>query len=138
MEQDPGPLADLRVGDLMSSPIRACAAGLPLPAVAELMAREHIHCVAVLAEDQVVGVISDLDLVQAASRDFAASTAAEAANEPLASVPVDATLATAAREMRDRRTHHLVVVDGRPPLPVGVLSTLDLVRQLGAAEPDPG
>ena len=113
--REPHPvLAGTRVADAMSHPIQACAPDLALPDVARLMAELGIHCVAVVegpdagAGGRFLGVLSDLDLVEAA----------------------DADLALAARVMQESRTHHLVVVEPGTGRAVGVLSTLDVARVL--------
>lgn len=135
--REPHPvLAGTRVADAMSHPIQACAPDLALPDVARLMAELGIHCVAVVegpdagAGGRFLGVLSDLDLVEAADAAFATRTAGQAAGEPLVSIPADADLALAARVMQESRTHHLVVVEPGTGRAVGVLSTLDVARVL--------
>ncbi|WP_217913959.1 CBS domain-containing protein [Miltoncostaea marina] len=138
-------LSGWRVGDVMSSPIRACAADMPLADAAELMAAERIHCLAVVAhtpdddEPRFVGVLSDLDLIAALDGPGAGGTVAEHASAPLESVAADAPLGTAVHQMREARTQHLVVVAEGSGRPVGVLSTLDVAQALaGAAGARPG
>jgi CBS domain-containing protein len=125
-----------RVRDAMRSPIRSCAPDLPLRAVAELMASQRIHCVVVAEADgaeRVRGVVSGLDLVGAAAEGFAARTAGEIATKGMIAVGADEPLTVAARIMRDAGANHLVAVeDGRP---VGVISTLDMVRALAWGQP---
>ena len=134
-------LAGWRVRDVMSSPIRACAPDLPLAAAAELMARERIHCLAVVEEpgggnenQAFLGVLSDLDLVAALDGAAAPGTVREVASAPLESVSADAPLSEAVHQMRERRVHHLVVVAEGSGRPVGVLSTLDVAQALATAD----
>jgi CBS domain-containing protein len=134
---DPHPaLGATRVEEAMSRPIQACAPDLALPAVAALMAGLGVHCMAVVEgggddpSGAFLGVLSDLDLVGAADADFERRTAGQTAGEPLVSVPADAPLSLAVREMRESRAHHLVVVEPASGTPVGVLSTLDVARVL--------
>ena len=130
-------LAATRVEEVMSHPIQACAPDLELPEVARILAELGIHCVAVMEEGEdgsvgaFLGVLSDLDLVEAADVGFERKTARQAAVEPPVSVPADASLAVAAREMSANRAHHLVVVEPGSGRPVGLLSTLDIARALG-------
>ncbi|MEW6583448.1 MAG: CBS domain-containing protein [Actinomycetota bacterium] len=132
-------LAAMPVSAAMSSPIQACAPDLELPAVARLMAERGIHCVAVVERAEAggdgafLGILSDLDLVEAADTSFDRRTAGHTAAEPLVSVPADAPLALAVRVMRENRAHHLVVVERGSGHPVGVLSTLDVARALASA-----
>jgi CBS domain-containing protein len=130
-------IAGWRVRDVMSSPIRACSADMPLAAAADLMAAERIHCLAVVAppagegeEPRFLGVLSDLDLVAALDGATASDTVKEFAGAPLESVAADATLREAVHQMRESRAHHLVVVAEGSGRPVGVLSTLDVAQAL--------
>lgn len=135
-------LGRVRVDQVMSAPIQACASHLPLPEVAQLMAGRGIHLVAVVDAagaapgGAIVGVLSDLDLVTAADAGFEGRTAAQAAEESsLVSVPSQAPLSLAVQVMREERAHHVVAVDAAG-VPVGVLSTLDVARVLAGPEPE--
>jgi CBS domain-containing protein len=48
-----------------------------------------------------------------------------AATEPV-TVDADEPLLTAAQVMQEHDVHHLVVVSGRDPRPIGILSSLDV------------
>ena len=128
-------LANWRVADVMSAPIPACAGDLDVVTAARLMLDERIHAIAVMGDaphvgedPPVIGVLSDLDLVAALEAGGALGTLAEIADEPVLSIPSDATLNIAARQMRDERTRHLIVVAPNSGRPVGVLSTLDIIQ----------
>jgi len=138
----PGPafaFEGARVRDAMRSPIRSCAPDLPLRAVAELMASQRIHCVVVAEpagdeeQERLRGVISGLDIVGAAADGFGGRTAGDIASARTSSVGADEPLTAAARMMRDEGANHLVVVEGGRP--VGVISTLDMVRALAWGQP---
>jgi CBS domain-containing protein len=135
------PFARSHVRDAMTSPIRACSPDLPLASAAELMAAERIHCLAVARAPAKVGnghlgVITDLDLVAAASDSgLAGRTVADVAAAPAFTIASDAHLSEAASLARDLGTHHLVVVEPDAGRPVGVLSTLDLLRALAWGQP---
>ena len=58
------------------------------------------------------------------------ASVAELASEGLASVAADAPLADAVRQMHEARVQHLVVVAKGSGRPVGLLSTLDILRAL--------
>lgn len=113
--------------------ILTCAPEASLVEVARMMATHHVHAVAVLgiepgAQGRLVwGIVSDLDLVRAAQAAGAETmTAGEvAATEPV-TVDVGEPLLTAARLMQEHDVHHLVVVSGRDPRPIGILSSLDV------------
>lgn len=128
-----------RVRDAMRSPIRSCPPDLPLRAVAELMASQRIHAVVVTepGDDRgsgpLRGVVSGLDIVSAAAEGFGNRTAGDIASAHTSSVGADEPLTAAARKMRDEGANHLVVVEGGRP--VGVVSTLDMVRALAWGQP---
>jgi CBS domain-containing protein len=127
--------AAIHVANAMHEGVLTCGREEPLSRVAELMARHRVHSVVVVDEpwDEggLWGVVSDLDLVAAASvRDLDEQLAgASAATAALAISPGE-TLQRAAQLMTEHATAHLVVVDPETLRPVGVLSTLDVARAL--------
>jgi CBS domain-containing protein len=119
--------AETPVAEAMSSEILAVAAGASLGDVARTMARHGVHGVAV--EGAHWGFVSDLDLVAAA----AGSTVE--LPRPAVTVPVDATLVQAGREMGQHDVSHLLVTaaGGRA---VGVVSALDVARHIAFGRPE--
>jgi CBS domain-containing protein len=88
-------------------------------------------------EEKPWGVISDLDLVSAAfHRDAGEWMAGEAAGSPAVTVGSDQPLRRAAQLMREYGIAHLVAVDPQTSLPLGVISTLDLVRVIAGSRED--
>ncbi len=133
-------LDHVRVRDVMSAPIVTCAADVPLREVAELMTRNRIHCVVVLAEPaargdvgEPWGVIAELDLVAAAPFDDDATNAGRVAGTPVVTIDPDEPLGRAALLMSEYATAHLVVVDA-DGAPAGIISALDVA---GAVSPPP-
>lgn len=131
-------LGEIRVGEAMHTGVLTCPVEAPLSDVARVMASERVHCVVVLSETQkegsLWGVLSDLDLVAAASvRAVAEQTAGGSAATPVIVVAPDDTLLRAAQLMTEYASAHLVVVDSESGLPVGVVSTLDVARALDEA-----
>ena len=126
--------APLRVAEVMSWGVVSCPADASLEIVAGLMSAERIHCVVVIdGETSLWGVVSDLDLVAAASvRSLAEQRAGGTAMRPAVTVEPSESLAVAARLMARAGVTHLVVVDPVERRPVGVLSTLDLAGALSA------
>jgi CBS domain-containing protein len=125
-------LATILVAAAMHEGVIACRPDTPLSTVAELMANERVHCVVVAhstGRHGLWGVVSDLDLVAAASvRALDEQTAGGSAASPALTVDPGETLQRAAQLMTEHSTAHLIVVaDGRP---AGVLSTLDIARAL--------
>ena len=113
------------VSDAMRPGIISCTTSTPLVNLAQMMATNHIHCVAVTdPADGSWSVVSDLDVVAAAAdaedRDAGSVRAAEAPT-----VRADESLPRAAQRMTEHRITHLLVVD-EAGQPVGFLSTLDI------------
>ena len=120
------------VADAMRTGVISCPAEASLTTVARMLAMNHVHCVAVdtldpqTGSDRVWGIVSDLDIVRAANAPAAEPTAGELAQGPPATIDVGARIADAARLMAEHGLHHLVVVSGAPPRPVGIVSSLDI------------
>jgi CBS domain-containing protein len=128
-------LQDGAVGEAMTAGILTCHPSTPLTAVARMMATHRVHAIVVFDTGDSLrpwGVVSDLDLVGALDTE---ATAGAVAASPVVTVTVDDTLTHAAQLMREHATTHLVVVTSDPPspLPMGVLSTLDVVRAFAEA-----
>jgi CBS domain-containing protein len=119
--------------DAMHPGVLTCAPDASLVDVARMMATHHVHAVAVLGIDApeharlVWGIVSDLDVVRAAQTAGTETVTAGkvAATEPV-TVDADEPLLTAAQVMQEHDVHHLVVVSGRDPRPIGILSSLDV------------
>jgi len=131
-------LAATPVAQAMHPGTITCPPETPLADVARMMAAYGIHCVVVFAdvdeadfEGRLWGVVSDLDLVEAAAAaDLEERTAGGTAASPLVTVPPDESLERAAQLMAEHETSHLVVVELTSDRPVGVISTLDVARVL--------
>jgi len=125
--------AAIRVAEAMHQGVITCGRDESLSTVAELMVRNRVHSV-VVTDDPAVGgalwgVVSDLDLVAAASvRDLDEQVAGGTAVTAALTISPAETLQRAAQLMTEHGTAHLIVVDGETLRPVGVLSTLDLAE----------
>jgi CBS domain-containing protein len=134
----PRGLAEITVSETMHPSVLTCPLETPLRDVARMMALYRIHAVVIYGEDTddlngpgLWGVVSDLDLVQAAaSGELEDRTAGGTAVTPVLTIAADDTLQRAAQLMTEHDVSHLVVVDRDSAQPVGVLSTLDLARAL--------
>ena len=127
--------AEFTVASAMNHGVLTCARDTSLAEVAGLMAGHRVHCIVVMDEpweaDSLWGVVSDLDLVAAASvRDLSLQTAEATAATRALTISPDETLDRAAQLMTEHGTAHLIVVDSAHR-PVGVLSTLDVAGALG-------
>ena len=126
----------ISVADAMHEGVITCARSSSLADVARLMAERNVHCIVVTDEsdsDALWGVVSDLDLVAAASvRDLEEQSAGGTAATAALMVSPGESLQRAAQLMTEHGTAHLVVVEPASGRPVGVLSTLDVAAALSA------
>jgi CBS domain-containing protein len=126
-----------RVSELMSSPVVSCRSEASLGEVAALLAERRIHGILVLDEaGRMAGVVADTDLLAGewlATDDesletMRSMTAGELMTVPPVTIGAGAAMADAAARLRDERLARLVVTS--EDLPVGMLATSDLVREL--------
>lgn len=137
---EPRSLDEIEVAEAMHPGVLTCPLETPLRDVARMMALYRIHAVVVFGEDTddtsgtgLWGVVSDLDLVQAAvGHDLANRTAGGTAVTPAVMIAADESLERAAQLMSEHHVTHLVVVDSGATRPVGVVSTLDIARALAS------
>jgi CBS domain-containing protein len=107
--------------------ILSCAADATLGEVAGVMAKHHVHAVAITngTGRRPVGIASALDVVAAASTGQEPTALQVACTEPL-TVSADESLQRAAQLMTEHGVSHLVVIEGASGYPIGILSTLDI------------
>lgn len=131
------------VRDVMHPGIVSCSQAATAPEIARIMASGRVHCVAVMgvAHDQqrdplIWGIVSDLDLLDAATDAGRSATAADLAREPVISVRATMSVHDAAKAMVQYQATHVVVVDPEHRrTPLGILSTLDIAKLLAADAP---
>ena len=104
-------------------------AATPVAQCARLMDDRDIGALGVMEEGQLVGVLTDRDIVIRAianDRDPAALTAGDLASGDVVAVSIDAPVEEAERRMRERAVRRLFIVaeDGRP---LGILTVDDLI-----------
>jgi CBS domain-containing protein len=108
-----------------------------------MMARFRVHAVIVYCDVEesddppfLWGVVTDADLVAAAAvDDVETRTAGASAKSPLVTIARHETLKRAVELMREHQATHLVVVSPASERPLGIVSTLDIAREL-ALEPN--
>lgn len=138
----------MRVDQLMTKDVITVTPETPLRDVAALLAEKGISGVPVVENDQLVGVVSEADLLVKEAgpgvrpsrvldwlllpdytereAKFAARTAGEAMTSPAQTIPDYASVATAAARMSEERVNRLPVLkDGKL---VGILTRADVIR----------
>jgi CBS domain-containing protein len=126
----PRPLAARAVRDVMHRGIVTCPPTAPFADVAAVLVERRTHSVLVSREGG-MAFATDIDLVAAAVRGWPLPTAEELAGTGIALVTEHTTLDLAAALVAETAVGHIVVVDA-DGFPVGVVSTLDVVRAMGA------
>ena len=125
----------LTVGSVMHLGVVECDPQTPLSEVARMMAEENTHSVVVhrpggMPEQQPSGVLSDLDLMRALSAKSPDDQASDAVTSETATVAPRDSLERAAQLMGTHNCSHLIVTDPDSQRPVGVISSLDVIRGL--------
>lgn len=135
-------LRSVSVRDAMHPGIISCSQATTASEIARIMASQHVHCVAVISsshharqEPMIWGIISDLDLLEAAIESDAPVTAATLAKQPVISVRSTMSVHDATKAMVEYRANHVVVVDPDHRVPIGILSTIDVAALLAAGGP---
>lgn len=127
-------IARSTVADLMTRGVHSAGPETPLRTIAATMARHSIHCVVVSDLDGVGerawGVVSELDLVRAATEDPDGLTAGAIAATELVTVSPSDPLERAAQLMAEHEVTHLLAVENGHP--VGVISALDIASAIAA------
>ena len=129
-----GALERTTVAEAMTGGVISCGSAATVADVARLMAGYRVHAVAVARPDgdaRVWAFVSDSDVLAAVGiAGFESLTAgAIAGTEPL-TVDAGDTLAEAAARFAEHQCTHAVVL--RDGVPAGVVSSLDIVRRIGA------
>lgn len=128
----------LTVGSVMHMGIIECEPQTPLEEVARLMAEEDTHSVAVHGLDpggpgeerRGWGLVSDVDLMRALGAERLESEASGAATGEIVTVGLHESLERAAQLMGEHECSHLVVTATDTQLPIGIVSSLDVIRGL--------
>jgi CBS domain-containing protein len=131
-------LGRLRVADAMHPGLISCAPDTPLRTVARMMATYRVHSILVTAHGEATlrdgrswGVVTDADLLDAAKGTSVDDQPARAvAATPTLTVSADDDLSHAVTALVEREVSHLIVVEPTSDRPIGVLSTLDVIRAL--------
>lgn len=121
---------DVTVSDVMTSPVVTCGPESPVREVARLMGERRVHAVIVCGiEGEAWSAISARDLMLVPPIEAFTRRAHEVAATEAVTVAADAPLDEAARLLTEHDVEHAVVVDGGGR-PVGIVSSLDVVRRL--------
>jgi CBS domain-containing protein len=138
----------VRVRDVMSSPVVTVPPDMRLKDVADLLVRDEISAVPVVDNGELVGIVSEADLIPlelapdprahlippADRPSHPPKVAAEAMTRVVVALPEDADAAEAGRLMLERRIKSIPVVRGRRV--VGIVARRDLLEVLARSDED--
>jgi CBS domain-containing protein len=138
----------VRVRDVMSSPVVCVPPDMALKEVANLLVRDGISAVPVVERGELVGIISEADLVPlelapdprahlippADLPGHLPKVAGEAMTREVVALPEDADLAEVGRLLLERRIRSIPVVRGRRV--VGIVARRDLLAVLARRDED--
>jgi CBS domain-containing protein len=118
----------MRVGDIMTADVRTVSSGDTVAETAKLLSKHRISSVVVKDGDDVVGIVTERDIVHAVADgvDPKATSVGERMTKDLATVDRKTDVADAARLMAQRRIRHLPVLD-KGSL-AGIVSIRDLTN----------
>lgn len=135
-----------QIRDVMTKDPQILPASASLVDAARLMRDEDIGPVIVVEGDQVVGIVTDRDIVVRAvaeDRPPSGTTVADVASRDLTTVSPDDSLDDAVRLMRERAVRRLPVVEAGKPVGIVALGDLAVERDpdsaladISAAEPN--
>jgi CBS domain-containing protein len=122
-------MRDLKVGDVMTRGVICVGTEDTVRNAAEVMKKNDISAVVVVDKGEGVGIVTERDIlskVVAEGENPATVMVSDVMASPLITISPDADIDDAARSMRDKNIHRLLVKD-KGKL-IGVISEFDIVR----------
>ncbi|MGB2842361.1 MAG: CBS domain-containing protein [Halobacteriota archaeon] len=120
-----------RVRDVMTRGVITVALDTPVSEIAKLLVEEEVSGVAVIVPDgEVVGVISEIDIIKFFDQNWDNLTAEEVMSTFVRTIDAEMTIKKAADIMRDLNIHRLLILSlsPAPGIPVGILTASDILR----------
>ncbi len=120
-----------RVRDVMTRGVITVPLDTPVSEIAKLLVEEDISGIVVTAPDgEVVGVISEIDLIKAFDKDWNRLTAEDVMSTFVRAIDPETTLKRAADLMREYNIHRLLILSlsPSPGIPIGILTAHDILK----------
>jgi len=120
---DKGHSMNIKVHDLMISPVISTVPHKSVGHVKDIMKKNHIKLVPVVnPENELEGIVSSADLLGEGDE----RPVSHVMVKDVVSIPAYSDISEAARAMRNRKIHHLVVTHEKKL--AGIISTFDLLK----------
>ena len=121
------------VRDVMTRGVITVSFDTSVSEIAKLLVEEDISGVAVTApDDEVVGVIAEIDFIKVFDQDWDKLTAEDIMSSFVRTIDPETTIKKAADIMRDLNIHRLLILHRAPgrsyDVPVGILTASDILR----------
>jgi len=120
-----------RVRDVMTRGVITVALDTPVSEIAKLLVKEEVSGVAVIVPDgEVVGVISEIDIIKFFDQNWDNLTAEEVMSTFVRTIDAEMTIKKTADIMRDLNIHRLLILSLSPAygVPIGILTASDILR----------
>jgi CBS domain-containing protein len=121
------------VGDLMHKGIIACSLETTMDEVVRIVSDTSVHSIVVMDDNKrAVGMVSHTDIIRLFGEDLPQYVARDVMSDSVISVESDQPAKVGADLMLEQGVDRLLVVevDGDERIPVGILSTTDLVKEM--------
>ncbi|MHC4170763.1 MAG: CBS domain-containing protein, partial [Planctomycetota bacterium] len=120
---------------IMSCPVESIPPDISVLRASEIMAEKCIRRLPVVQEDELVGIVTQTDLVRSLTSYGLWKDISEVTNRNVACIQTAASVAEAAKIMTAQKTSCIVALDGDEA--VGVLTEKDMLRRVVALKRDP-
>ena len=122
------------VKDIMHKGVIACHPNTAVTEVVRVLADTEVHAIVVTSPDgDLTGIISHMDVIPHYGQPMEGKTAADIMTRSVVTASLDSTVTEAMKLMVEKHIHRVVVTEAGPNgihVPVGVLSTTDIVREM--------
>jgi len=148
-EEQPKDIREKKIKDVMTKGVIYVPIDTTVREVAYLLAEKDIHGVVVVGEDgEILGVVSDTDIIKATDKDLDKLIAADIMSSPIKTIEQNKSLKYAANLMKKAHIHRLIVLYQKEKysknmitpriipnisIPVGILSVRDIVKEIANA-----
>lgn len=129
------PITQIKVRDVMTRGVITVNMDTPIKETAKILVDEDISGLVVVApDDEIMGVISEIDIVKAFEKDWDELTAEDIMSSSVKTIEPEMTLDDAAKIMKELNIHRLIILHGAPgrthDIPVGILCASDILKAI--------